>query len=213
MRFITAGIPTVLLWGLMVTQSQAQSRSEDYRYDDLGRLEATVVVENGTAAEARSWCFDANGNRVEFSATSSSTVLTCAPSGVPPEPSDPTPPSEPPEEPDNIPPSIRRNIIISGYCGEQGYYPLSNIFTDPDDTNFIILLSRVGGGGTAFRQGSSLSINYGPSVGLTVYAITVMDSGQGSATGTFTIEAYGTCSGGGPGGPWIPPIIPGGPEQ
>jgi YD repeat-containing protein len=71
---------------------QAQSSTESYDYDALGRL-ITVETSGGqNNGEVRAICYDDAGNRTDYEATTGSASLSCA-GGTPPPPPPPPPPS------------------------------------------------------------------------------------------------------------------------
>ncbi|WPZ03967.1 hypothetical protein T8S45_00075 [Blastomonas marina] len=193
-----AVIPTVVA---------AQSRAEDHTYDELGRLVSTKGS-GTTAGEARSWCFDEAGNRLAYEASDTGATHNCLPpTSVPSEPADVSTQTPPPTEPANIPPDIERGIYLTGLCGETGPSYMSNFVVDPDDSQLLVTYLKVGSGpATISGGGLNSSINYGSTIGLTSYTITVSDDAGGSDTETFTIETQSPCPEGGfPGGSDEPP--------
>jgi YD repeat-containing protein len=73
----------------------AQSSTEVYDYDALGRLISVVTTGGANDGDAHAICYDAAGNRTSYESRSDRTVPACAEGSSPPPPPPPPPPPAP----------------------------------------------------------------------------------------------------------------------
>ena len=69
--------------------SYAQSSTETYTYDSLGRLVKVVTANGSNNGETDSICYDDAGNRTQYVSNTSAGSTVCSGSGSPPPPPPP----------------------------------------------------------------------------------------------------------------------------
>lgn len=113
--------------------ASAQSSTEVYDYDALGRLISVVTTGGANDGDAHAICYDAAGNRTSYDARSNRAIPACAQGSLPPPP--PPPPTPTPT------PSPTPSIAISNGSAVEGRA-----------MSFTVTLSAA--------SGSSVSVNY-----------------------------------------------------
>ena len=91
--------------------ASAQSSTESYSYDELGRLVRVVTSGGQNNAETQSICYDAAGNRTAYEANSSAGIAGC---GTPAPSPTPTPTPAPAPTPTPTPTPAPTNIVLTG---------------------------------------------------------------------------------------------------
>lgn len=181
------------------TFAYAQSSTETYEYDSLGRL-VKVVTEGGqNDAETQSICYDEADNRTQYLANTSDGVVECSQgSGGTPTPS-PTPTPPPPPPPGNNPPDTTDDFV-SGTCSSTGFTNLIANDSDPENNTPLVLTNIVknsGGSDVAIISGGLVEVFFASSAGdFSHFTYTVEDSLGASSTGELNV-ATSTCGGGG----------------
>lgn len=189
----------------LVGLAQAQSSSEEYTYDALGRLVKAKTTGGQNNNETHSICFDKSGNRTEYSSTSDGSEAPCVEIGddggaaAAPEP-EPSPTPTP--SPSNSTP-MTQNDLASGECLQSVTVNLTANDSDPDG-NYPLSLTAIsaGSGGSASAvviSPSSVSVTFGPAGDFTSFTYTVADSLGATATGQLSVTTA-TCEGGPPPG-------------
>ncbi len=167
----------------------AQSSTKTYEYDALGRLVEARTAGGANNNEAHEICYDAAGNRTRFRATNNGTSIDCL-TGSAPTPS-PTPtPTPTPTGGGNSPPTTV-NDYTGGSCSLTKTVNLTANDSDPEDGVPPVLLSiskNLGQSSATKVSDSSVSVDFGPSLGLTTFTYTVADSLGATSTGTLTAE-------------------------
>jgi len=196
---------SLLLGGVALalgTPAQAQSSTETYTYDALGRL---VVAKTGGGTnhnETHSICFDKSGNRTQYESTSDGTSAACVEIGAnyggEAEPEAPPPPPPPP--PVNSPPATQSDLA-SGECSQTATVNLTANDTDAEG-HYPLTLTAISPGSGGFASativsGSSASVTFGPASDITSFSYTVADSLGAAATGQLSATTSG-CGGGPP---------------
>lgn len=178
----------------------AQSSTETYTYDALGRLIVSDTSGGQNDDEVHSICYDKAGNRVEYTSKSDGSTSSCVDDGsgsggggTPP------PPPPPPPPPTNNPPSTT-NDLASGQCLTTATVNLTVNDTDPEG-NYPLALTAISSGssGQAFAtivSGSSVSVDFGAQTGVTTFTYTVADSLGATSTGQLEVWTS-SCGGGG----------------
>ncbi len=186
----------------------AQTSTETYSYDPLGRLVKVVTVGGANNGQTQSICYDKADNRTQYMANSSAGATECggvsAPTPTPtptptPAPS-PTPTPTPP--PSNNPPITGPDEVSSQYCTGTFFVNLTANDTDPEGNYPLVLtnITRELGSATAtIMFGGTVQVNLGGAdLDISNFVYTVRDSLGATANGTLVVSA-GSC--GGPGGP------------
>ena len=174
----------------------AQSSTESYSYDVLGRLVEAETLGGQNNNENQSLCYDKAGNRTNFRAASDGSSSSCTAIGTPvPTPAPTPPPAPPPPPPGGT--IATQNDYVSGIC----YFTLTvNVTANDTDSggHYPLVLesvSRLSGGASAtIVSASSLSIDFGLSAGTTYFEYTVRNSQNAVATGTVAAATV-SCSG------------------
>lgn len=171
---------------LAITSSiaEAQSSTEAYSYDALGRLISVVTAGGQNNAETHSICYDDAGNRTQYVSDTSGIPASCT-GGTPP---------PPPPPPANNPP-VTVNDTSSGGCDMIKTVNLTANDTDPEGNYPLTLvsISRVSGAYASADvvSASSVSVDFGPVDGTTTFSYTVTDSLNASSAGTLTTTTSG----------------------
>ena len=182
--------------------SSAQSSTETYTYDALGRLIVTDTSGGENDAEVHSLCYDKAGNRTEYKTTSDGAASSCiddGSSGGSGGGGGGTPPPPPPP-PSNNPP-VTQNDSATLFCDMILTVNLTANDSDPEG-NFPLTVTNVvytsgSPASVSSFSASSATIDAGPIDGITTFTYTVQDSLGASSTGTLTIATTG-CGGGFP---------------
>ena len=165
-----ASLGALFLAGL----AQAQSSTETYTYDALGRLISVETAGGQNNNETHSICYDDAGNRTQYVSDASGQTAGCGGSSG-----------------GNNPPEPQDDIV--SYCpGSGGVVNLTANDTDPDGDYPLTLTNLVisGNGNAGIISASSVNAAASPTPGeVTMVTYTVEDSRGASATGTFRIRA------------------------
>ena len=179
----------------------AQSSTETYTYDSLGRLVVADTSGGQNDDEAHSICYDKSGNRKEYKSTSDGSTSSCVDEGTSAgssgSSSAPLPPSSPPPPVNSSP--LTTADFDSGDCLTNSTVNLTGNDTDPE-LNYPLALTAIslGNGGMATASvlsSSSVSVTLGPSGDLTTFTYTVADSLGATATGQLSVSTT-SCGGG-----------------
>ncbi len=175
---------------LVSSAAYAQTSTEDYTYDALGRLITVVTTGGSNNAETQSICYDDAGNRTDYVANTSAGATTCG--GAPPPPPPPPPPS-------NNPPTTVQDFA-SGACSTTLTVNLTANDSDPE-SNYPLVLTGItknaGAASASVVSSSSVSVTFGPIFDASNFTYTVEDSLGASSTGTLNLLTN-SCGGGGP---------------
>lgn len=181
--------------------ASAQSSTETYTYDSLGRLVKVVTTGGQNNSETQAICYDKADNRTQYVANNSAGATGCitAPTPTPTPTPAPTPTPTPTPTPGNNPP-VTQNDSVSGQCYLVVTVNLTANDSDPEGNTPLVLQSIVtGGGGVAganIVSASSVSVDFGPQGDVTQATYTVADSLGAASTGVLTISTT-SCGGGG----------------
>ncbi|GMN04227.1 Ig-like domain-containing protein [Erythrobacter sp. MTPC3] len=196
---------TILLTGTSVAvfsnaaNLNAQSSTESYTYDSLGRL-ITVVTSGGpNDNQTQSICYDEADNRTEYVTNTSAGATECT--GAVPPPS--SPPPSPPPPPSNNPPNTTSDTV-SGACLATTFVNLTANDSDPEGNYPLTLTGIVRNSGNSdalIYSASTVQVDFdNTSWGMSQFTYTVEDSLGASSTGQLTATT-GNCGGGGGGEP------------
>lgn len=180
--------------------ASAQSSTETYTYDTLGRLRKVVTAGGQNNGETQSICYDKADNRTQYVANASAgtTGCTASPTPTPTPAPTPSPTPTPTPTPGNNPP-VTQNDSVSGQCYLVVTVNLTANDSDPEGNTPLVLQSIVTSGGVAgatIVSASSVSVDFGPQGDVTQATYTVADSLGATSTGVLTISTT-SCSGGG----------------
>ena len=161
--------------------ANAQSSTERYTYDDLGRL-LMVETEGGqNDGESQALQYDDAGNRTSYQLSTGTTSQ----------------PSDPPPAGTNYPPDTTSDST-SGACLTSLTINLTANDTDPED-NYplqLVSVSRNFGGATAtVTSASSVRVTFGQAGDISQFTYRVQDSLGAQANGQLSVRSS-TCSGG-----------------
>ncbi|MFA5970661.1 MAG: Ig-like domain-containing protein [Sphingomonas sp.] len=168
---------------LAAVGANAQSSTETYSYDALGRLISVVTTGGQNNAETHSICYDDAGNRTQYVSDSLGAPASCAGGSPPPPPS-------------NSPP-VTQSDWASVFCLSTGSINLTANDSDPDgDSLTLIAITRTSGGFADANIVSASTVNLiGDSEdGTTEFTYTVGDGRGGTATGQLSVDTF-MCSG------------------
>lgn len=182
----------VSLASIACAAASAQSSTETYTYDALGRLVRVVATGGPNDGETQSICYDPAGNRTEYASNSSAGGVGCSTPGTTPIPS-PTPtPSPTPAPSPNQPPQANVDSMSIVQCGSGSVNVLSND-TDPE-SHYPLALVSIGEGSKGFASISGSSfIAYVSTggVGTDTIAYVVRDSLGATSTGLLQLQITG----------------------
>lgn len=167
----------------------AQSSTETYDYDALGRLVEVRTVGGANNLQAHEICYDAAGNRTQFRATDDGSSITCAGGSPTPSPT-PTPTGS------NSPPTTT-NDSASGQCSTIVTVNLTANDSDPEGNTPLALQSitkNYGSATAAVASASSVNVAYGPAGDISNFTYTVADSLGATSTGQLTVSTS-SCGG------------------
>lgn len=189
-------LPALVLAGAISSSAWAQSSSEEYSYDALGRLVVSETTGGANNGETHSLCYDSAGNRTQYSATSDASVAACVDQGSGPVGPGEDPAPDPPP-PSNLPP-VTQNDSVSGQCFLTMTVNLTANDSDPEGNTPLQLTAvsaGTGQGGATIVSASSVSVDFGGSGDISTVSYTVADSLGATATGNLTIRTT-SCGGG-----------------
>lgn len=167
----------------------AQSSTETYTYDALGRLVEAETAGGQNQGESHSLCYDPAGNRLRYKATSDGSAAPCVDTGSGSSGGGTTPPPPPPPSGNSPPSAVSDNV--SGPCYSVRQFNLTGNDTDPEGHYPLRLISIdpvAAYGSAAVISASSVSIELGPSGDVSTYAYTVQDALGAAATGQVTVS-------------------------
>ncbi len=183
------------------TFAYAQSSTEFYTYDSLGRLVKVVTEGGNNDTETQSICYDEADNRTQYLANKSDGAVECAhgTGGTPTPTPTPTPPPPPPPPPGNNPPDTTADFV-SGTCFSTGFTNLLANDSDPEGHTPLVLTNIVknsGGSNVTILSGGLVEVIFATSPGnFSHFTYTVEDSLGASSTGELNVQTS-TCGGGG----------------
>ena len=181
----------------LASMATAQSSTETYTYDALGRLVVAQTAGGQNNNETHSLCYDASGNRSRVLATSNGSSANCIDTGAGSAAPTPTPTPTPTPAPNNPPTTV--NDTVSGACDTVKTVNLTVNDSDPEGNTPLTLVSVVKQSGVQVTasvvSASSVSVNFGPTAGTAIFQYTVKDSLNASSTGSLTTTSSGTSCG------------------
>lgn len=185
--------------------AQAQSETDVFTYDSLGRL-ITTEVTGGTGTnngDTRTMCYDAMGNRTEVKTREDGSVPACPnqPPSQPPPPS--PPPSPPPPPPPSNNPPVAVDDSASGECSSVQFVNLVANDSDPDgDTplNITSIVKNSGGASATLINPNFVEVIFGPQFDISTFTYTLSDPSGATDSATLTVSTS-MCIGGGGGLP------------
>lgn len=167
--------------------TSAQSSTETYTYDALGRLVKVVTSGGSNNSETQSICYDAAGNRTDYVANTSAGATVCGGSPTP----TPPPPNNPPTTGDDS---------ASGACLTSLVVNLTQNDDDPED-NYPLTLTAItqtdGSASATIASASSVNVTFGPALDISTFDYIVQDSLGASSTGELAVLTL-SCGGGDP---------------
>jgi YD repeat-containing protein len=173
----------------IATLANAQETAT-YSYDPLGRLVSTSISGGPNNTRAIAACFDAAGNRTQYT-IGSGTPTTCTPTSTP-TPS-PTPTPTPTPTPNQSPVAVN-DSASAGKCQEFFVDVVANDH-DPDNNVPLTLVSitHVSGSGSSASVASATQVDVITSnpTGIAVYNYVIQDSLGATATGQLTVTNTG----------------------
>ena len=172
----------------------AQSSTETYTYDALGRLVVAKTTGGSNNDETHSLCFDKSGNRTDYVASSDGFAAGCVDAGSGTSSPTPSPSPSPTPTPGNTPPktvsdetsgacdTIKTVNLTANDTDAEGHYPLA-----------LVSISRVSGAqaSASVVSASAVSVDFGPLAGTTNFSYQVQDSQGATSTGTLTSSTSG----------------------
>lgn len=182
----------------------AQEVTTDHRYDALGRLQAS----SDTTGDARSYCYDAAGNRTEARGSQSGALVGCLTPPPPTPTPSPTPtPTPTPTPPSNNPPITQDDTLYDEICGSTKLVNLTANDSDPESNYPLVLvsISSFSGAPATILSNSTVQLQT-PVQSFTsaVYDYVVRDSLGATSNGFLFVSTGGSCGGGGGSEPTIP---------
>lgn len=187
-RFFLASTSLAALTCAMVVS--AQTSTETYTYDALGRLVRVVTTGGANNAETQSICYDPAGNRTAYVSNESAGATGCEAATQTPTPA-PSPSNNPP---------IAPNRTLGILCSQTSTLNLLSTATDPDGDFPLSLrsISKTSAGPASVLQqqsGGTVMFDGGYSSGTTRFRYTIADSEGLTASGNITVTT-GSCAGG-----------------
>ena len=177
----------------IASMSNAQSSTETYSYDALGRLVKVVTSGGQNNLDTQSYCYDDAGNRTEVVANTSNGTTICT-GGSPP-------PSPPPPPPSGNSPPVAVDDSATGACSTNISIQVTNNDSDPDGNVPLSATNVVRTSGQATVNswsGGSVSISLPAQISLSTFTYTVTDTLGATDTAVLT-AAVSACDGGGGG--------------
>ncbi len=176
--------------------ASAQSSTEVYDYDALGRLISVVTTGGANDGDAHAICYDAAGNRTSYDARSNRAIPACAGGSTSPPPPPPSPPPPPPPPANN--PPVAADDFASVTCTGTGIANLTVNDSDPDgDSLSLLSITRTSGGNAdaSIANASSVSVVGDSQFGSTTFTYVVSDGKGGTDSGQLSVLT-GSCGGG-----------------
>lgn len=165
----------------------AQTSSEEYSYDALGRLVIAETSGGTNDGETHSLCYDSAGNRTQYSATSDASVAACVDQGSGPVGPGEDPEQEPPPPTNNPPTTTNDSVTVP--CDLTITVNLTANDSDPEG-NTPLSLTAISGNGMASAtivSASSVSVTAGSINSTTTFTYTVADALGATSNGTLTV--------------------------
>lgn len=181
--------------------AKAQSSTEHYTYDTLGRLVIASTTGGANNGETHSLCYDSADNRTTYSATSNGTVAPCVEDGaqtpamvasstVEAESASSTQLEADSSSPSSSSPATTADLV-SGECALVATVNLTANDSDPDG-NYPLSLSSIspgpeGSANATIVSPSSVSVTFGPSGDSTAFTYTVANSQGVTGSGQLNV--------------------------
>ena len=186
----------------------AQSSTETYTYDPLGRLVKVVTAGGANNGQTQSICYDKADNRTQYLANTSAGVTECggapAPTPTPTPTPTPAPTPTPTPPPSNNPPVTGLDQLSADGCTGTFFVDLTANDTDPEGNYPLVLtnITRNYGSATAtIVSSSTVRVNLsGFEFDVAGFVYTVRDSLGATSTGDLLVSS-GPCGGFGGGAP------------
>lgn len=182
----------------MLATAAVSQEVETHTYDELGRLISTQTSGPNSSFnddEARSYCYDALGNRTDLKASTDNSVLACpAPSPAATPPVTPSPTPTPPAPPTNSPPYAVDDAVW-GNCGASTSISVTANDSDAEDSPIkpqLVSITKLSGFATASVVSGNVSLNYGGYSGFSVFSYTIEDSDGATGAGTLEVQSGGS---------------------
>lgn len=166
------------LGALAAVGATAQSSTETYSYDALGRLISVVTSGGQNNAEAHSICYDDAGNRTQYVSDTSGAAASCT-GGTPPPSNNP-----PVTQPDSVQVACNATTTVNVTAND----------SDPEGNLPLTVTAVVVNSGDAFASvvsASSISVIGAWDSGQSIATYTVKGSLNASSSGTLTINTVG----------------------
>lgn len=180
---LLAGSAVVGLSGLV----HAQSSTETYTYDALGRLVVASTVGGDNDGQTHSLCYDSADNRNTYKAAEDGSAAACVNTGSPT--GTPTPSPTPTPPPGNSAP-VTVNDLATAYCNTSTTVNLTANDSDPDGNTPLQLtaITKTSGTGVSASIVSASSVSISPlTSGTKTFTYTVQDTLGATAQGTLTV--------------------------
>jgi hypothetical protein len=176
----------------------AQSATETFTYDELGRLIRVDIDGGQQDDEVRDYAYDKADNRTQVQ--SSLTGGAPPPPPPTPPPSSPPPPPPPPPPPGNNPPTTTPDFASASGCNGTLFVNLTANDSDPEG-HLPLALSAIstnsGGASATVVSASTVEVVLGGTAfDQSNFTYMVADSLGATSTGSLSVSA-GSCSGGG----------------
>lgn len=180
--------------------ASAQSSTEAYTYDPLGRLVKVVTTGGQNNTETQSICYDAAGNRTEYRSNQSSGAEVCTlPSSPAPSPTPtPTPIPSPSPTPTPTPtptPGATAPVAIEDFVSGECFTTIltnvtANDIVDPSRTPLtVVAITKVGGqASVAVYSGGLVGVEFGPSGDFSLFNYTIRDASNATGSGTINVS-------------------------
>ncbi|MEO0419754.1 MAG: RHS repeat domain-containing protein [Pseudomonadota bacterium] len=162
----------------------AQSSTETYTYDALGRLVKVVTTDGQNHADTRSYCYDDADNRTQVLANTSNGSTICG-SAPPPPPPPPPPPNDPPDAEDDI---------ATAACSANQFVNLTNNDDGSPPLTLVSIVKISGSGSATIANASTVSVIF-PSTNFGTGDYTYTVEGPSGATDTASFTAMASCGG------------------
>lgn len=166
-------LPNIAIGLVLVSPSAAfaQSSTETYTYDALGRLIKVVTTGGANNNETQSICYDAVGNRMGYVANTSAGATVC--SGSP--------------TPNN--PQVAVNASTSGVCLTSLAVNLTANDDDPKDNypfTLTAIMQPAGSTSATNTSASSVNVTFGPAFDISTFDHTLQGSLGASSIGLLS---------------------------
>lgn len=186
LNHLFAGTGMVLVLSINPAITMAQSSTESYSYDALGRLITVVSAGGQNNNETHSICYDDAGNRTEFVSNSSGTPASCT-EGVP------SPPPPPPPPPPNGSPLASDDFLDVACNGFANVNLVANDSDPEGDPLSLVSISRTSGGfaNATIDSATSVNVNGDSQITSTAFTYVVSDGNGGTDSARLTVVTIG----------------------